>query len=290
MTSEHKRYFDEGLHYQEIGDFQTASDCFKKVFQSDPTQAEAWYLAGLSFLKLKRKAEGGMYLRRALKEFDDRIAQEIALEDSFYYKACTLAWLQEKDLILETLEACFTQNPIYVAKVRENEAFLAYQEEEEFYEALEQLYQKWEAVAQAKDEAYENILPIPPSQEEAVFEEYLQNHQWEIDRSLPEDDAQLETGTGLLAQYPHNERLHISMSYLCQEHTILLALQSKKNQEEEQAYRIYKENTIKELLQEIVAYQDEVHEDNWMEFIGVLVDVCDALTFEMPDGRTVKIA
>lgn len=330
MHPESKRYFDQGLHYQEIGDFQAAADSFKKVTQKEPNHAEAWYLAGLSFLKLKRKAEGGMYLRRALKEYEDQVLQQPEDAQVLYFKACTLAWLTEKDLALKALEACLSLDPNYASQLAGEEAFVNYTEDKEFLVKLEAMEQDptdslvdptdlvdEPALAEALE--IEEVSPISEDEQEveetvdmledtpednapkeSIFEKYLANHHWTIDRYLNSDDTQSAStdapptdwanAPSLLAQYPHNERLNISMSYQCQEHTILLELKSKRNKEEEQAYRIYKKDTIEELLEEIVAYQDQIHEDNWMEFIGVLVDVCDSLLFEMPDGRTVKIA
>lgn len=89
-------WYDKGIAYGSMGDFQRAADCFDKVLEINAGHAGAWYNQGRALGKL------GSFLR-AIDSFDHALALAPDNADAWYYKGITFVRLKK----IPEAYACF---------------------------------------------------------------------------------------------------------------------------------------------------------------------------------------
>ncbi len=285
-----QKYYQQGKDYWDAQDYQAAADAFKESTKFKKEEAEAWHQAGLCLLKLERHAEGGMYLRRALIEYQKRIEQGLDKSYNLYQEAKLQAIFQDKEACMATLSKSIELHPEQAELVQQEEEFAAYQEDTDFLEMMAPFLQKSTPIRYQGNKLRKEELNIEQTRNHSVFVLELEKNGWEVEDFQTQLDSETGASPQAFAAYTHNEDLHLSLGYHLDENLIFMELGSRKKEAEMQAYRIYKAQDIEELLAVIIEFQEKVDEHNWTELIEALVDVCDSLLFEMPDGRRVRVA
>ena len=290
MKPHFEKYYEQGLSYFELENYLEAATCFKKAANYKKHHAESWHLAGISLIKQQRQAEGGMYLQRALNEYEDRIEKGILRDHNLYQKACIHAFFKDKEPLLQSLKDALSLNSNIAEEALQEVAFKPFYEDEDFLATLEthlkRLYKlRYKGKNMRKEDLNEDQI-----NKLKVFIEELNQHDWETE----DYEEQLSSDEGVAPQafatYENNPHLFFAIGYYIDENLIYLELQSREDEDDIQAYRIYQSEDIKKIILVIIQFQDKLMESNWTDLIEELVDLCDSLLFELPDGRKVRVA
>ncbi|NJL13161.1 MAG: tetratricopeptide repeat protein [Microscillaceae bacterium] len=290
MTTTFSKYYDQGLEYQKMGDYPAAAEAFKKATLHDKNHPEAWYQAGFVLMRLSRHAEAGMYLRRALAEYEQKIAQEYQKDYHLYRKACILALLGDWSPALSALAASVNYNPLYAEYAQQAAEFEKCPDPTTWQDILALPLEKLKSLRYRGQKLQRHELPTHTWLHRAYFLDFLALQGWQTEAyaSLWENDLALTPQASAL--YLHNPALDIRLSYYLDEQLLFMELLHRQEPDNAQAYRIYLQNGPEATLAIIRDFQDQVNYHNWEDFMEALIEVCRSLLFEMPDGRKVKVA
>lgn len=290
MKSQALKYYELGLFYQEINDYIKAAEVFKKSSSLNKSHAESWHAAGVSLFEVKRQAEAGMYFTRALQEYQLRIDNGDEKAYNLFQTACIQALFRDKEKAIKNLKVAIQLNPQHADQVLQVEYFQDWMEDPQFQEALRPSLNHLKKIRYKGKPLTIAELNEDQLGKRKIFLNAFQENQWKTE----DFDQLLHSNAGsspqAFADYQGNPHLMMGVSYHLDEDLFFLELQNRQDQEDEQAYRIYKNANIQEIIQVLVEYQNQLTESNWTELIGALVDYCDSMLFEMPDGRKVRIA
>lgn len=290
MNLEVEEFYTQGQIFYESGDYLTALELFKKTTSLQKDYAEAWLYAGIALLKMNRQAEAGIFLRRAELEYSKRIENHIQMDFNYYLRACVAALLHEKELLLSSLKEAVRLNPEYGEAALEEELFEMYREEDDFLEVIKPELDFWDAIRYKGNKLAKSDLDVFQLQNRFTFLTKLSENDWEIEDFEAMFESNISITPQAYAEFTKNESIHIALYYYVDEYLIFMELQNRNFAEDTQAYRLYKKENLESVLNCLIAFQDTVHQDNWEDLIEVLIEVCDAVLFEMPDGRKVKVS
>ncbi len=290
MGDEFNKHYEQGLGYQHLGDYQAAAECFKKATLLDKNKPEAWYEAGFTLIQVQRFAEAGMYLRRALAEYEREIQLEKQKDFHYYQKACVLSLLNEMAEALEALRASVMLNPFYAEIASQSLAFKCFEEDDAFYDLLREPLHKLKQMRYRGKPSKQSQLSALAWLNRQKFLSVLKQEGWQIEdyKALWENDQRLSPQA--TAIYQKNEVLVIQLDYYLDEHLIFMEMKNRGSEDNSQAYRIYLGEKPDTVLEIITQFQAEVNFHNWEDFMEALIEVCKSLLFEMPDGRKVKVS
>ena len=290
MKPHFEKYYKQGLSYLELENYMEAANCFKKAINYRKHHAESWHLAGIALIKQQRQAEGGMYLQRALNEYEQRIEKGIQRDHNSYQKACIHAFFKDKESLIQSLKDALRLNSNIAEEALTEEAFKPFFDDEDFIEILHaHLNRLYKLRYKGKNMRKEDLNEEQIEKLKLFLEEFKQ-HKWHTEDF--EDLLISEEGVApqAFAIYENNPHLHFAIGYYIDENLIYLELQSRDDEDDIQAYRLYQSENIKEIILVIIQFQDKLMESNWTDLIEELVDLCDSLLFELPDGRKVRVA
>lgn len=290
MKSQFEKYYEQGLSYLKIENYVEAANSFKKASNYQKNHAETWHLAGFALIKQQRQAEAGMYLQRALLEYEHLIVQGVQRDHNFYQKACIHAFFKDKALLLQCLSNALSLDSNLAEVALKEEAFAPYYEDQDFKEVLHAHLNRLYKLRYKGKNLRKEDLKAEQLEKRRFFIEELKSNQWQTEDFEQLLDSETGVAPQAFASYEKNSDLHFAIGYYMDENLIYLELKSRTDQEDVQAYRVYQADDIKALVHVIIQFQDSLKESNWTELIESLVDVCDSLLFEMPDGRKVRVA
>jgi tetratricopeptide (TPR) repeat protein len=290
MGDEFSKHYEQGLGYQRLENYHAAAECFKKATLIDKHRPESWYEAGFTLIQIQRLAEAGMYLRRALAEYEREIQLEKQKDFNYYQKACALALLNENQEALQALATSVTYNPFYAEIASNSLAFIHLYQNDDFQSILREPLVKLEQMRFRGKKVRQSELSALSWINRQKFLSTLHQEGWKTEdfKSIWENDQALSPQ--VTALYQRNEALLIQLSYYLDEELIFMEMRNRGNEENSQAYRIYLGQKPDTVLEVITRFQSKVDFQNWEDFMEALIDVCKSLLFEMPDGRKVKVS
>ncbi len=290
MGSEYTKYYEQGMGYQKIGDYQVAAECFKKATLLDKSKPEAWYQAGFALIQIQRFAEAGIYLRRALAEYEYEIQQSYQKDYNYYQKACVLALLNEPQQALSALAISVSFNPLFAEMALQSPVFKKLKEITDFENLLEEPLEKLQQMRFRGNKIKQSQLSATDWLNRQKFLSTLNHAGWTVEayQSLWDNDQALAPQA--FARYEKNNDLVIELGYYLDEQLIFMELRKSIDDDTQQAYRIYLAQKPDKVLEVMTQFQNQVNFQNWEDFMEALIDVCKSLLFEMPDGRKVKVS
>ncbi len=290
MGSEYTKYYEQGMGYQKIGDYQVAAECFKKATLLDKSQPEAWYQAGFALIQTQRFAEAGIYLRRALTEYEREIQQSYQKDYNYYQKAAVLALLNEGQQAVSALAISVNFNPLFAEMALQSPVFQNLRTMPEFQQLLEVPLNKLQQMRFRGEKIRQSQLLATDWLHRQKFLSTLRQAGWIVEayQSLWDNDQALAPQA--FARYEKNKDLVIELSYYLDAQLIFMELRKSVNDDTQQAYRIYLAQKPDKVLEVITQFQNQVNFQNWEDFMEALIEVCKSLLFEMPDGRKVKVS
>ncbi|TAG86018.1 MAG: hypothetical protein EAZ20_13645 [Bacteroidetes bacterium] len=121
-----------------------------------------------------------------------------------------------------------------------------------------------------------------------IITEILKAKNW-VNNDLEIDfENDIAIAPQILLFYPNNPNFEMQLSYYIEENFIFLDLLSKNQRTESQTCKL-KANNLGELIEKIILTQDTLNDDNWTDFLGEVIDICEEVTLQMADGRQVKL-
>jgi tetratricopeptide (TPR) repeat protein len=290
MQAHFEKYYQQGLQYLKLGDYHEASEAFKKAVNYNKNSAEAWQYVGYALSKLNRNAEAGMFLRKALDEYDRRLESNAPKADNYYGKASVLAMLFDKQPALETLHKAVQIEPIYAEKAVQQNFFGFFETDADFLKTIQSPLHILASMRFRGNPLCKSELNLAQLHFRQIFLEKMFHGGWKIQDFSTAFENNEPIFPQAQASYVNPQNLSIKLSYYLDEHLVFMELENGLDDEDLQAYRLYKKDKIEELLEVIIAFQEKIDSINWDDFIGELIDVCDSVSFEMPDGRKVKVS
>lgn len=290
MNLEVEEYYAQGQAHFEVSEFLEAYQSFKRASEISKDFAEAWHYAGIVLLKLHRKAEGGMYLRRADLEYSKRIQKDIEPDYNYYLKSCIWALLEEKENTIEALKEAIHHNPEYAETALSEVLFSFLLDDEDFTALIKVSIDLLDAKRYKGTKICLNDFTEEFIENRNLFLQKLHQNGWQIDDYEMMLEAGLCIAPQASAEFVANENIYIALHYYLDEGLLYLELQNRMLEDDVQAYRLYKSQNIEELLNVLIDFEQRITKENWEDLVESLIDVCDSVLFELPDGRKVKVS
>lgn len=284
--------YNAAREFYEKKDFNKAFDLYKAALQVKADYAVVWQEAGYTLMQMQRMAEAGIYFRKALLQYDQNENIDIPIDKKMYLKACLHAILEEKDETISHLKQAVELNPELLKKIINEDDFQAFINDEDFLAIITSHQYQNNHQQNSKKEREQAIQKDELSEEEIIKRdivvEILQNENWnntEIEKQYQENQP---TTPQAMLFYSNNPNFEIYLSYYIQQNCIYLDLYNKNQRSENQICK-FKINNLADIIQKILEAQDQISDDNWTDWLGEFIDICEEVTLEMPDGRQVKI-
>lgn len=290
MRDDYENYFNQGMIFKQLGDYTKSSDCFKKAANLNKSSAEAWREAGVTLLKLNRKAEAGMFLMRAMTEYDKKMQNDLHYELILFQKACIFSLLGDMENAFLQWEQAVKLDPLLAEASLKEEYLENLRKKPEFQQLLQAKLQHLEQLRYRGKKLRINELNEEQSYLRKKFLNFLEEKGWQINNYAAELESLFGASPQAGAEYHQNEHLRIQLEYYLDENLVLMELTSRINEEERQSYRLYVKSEILPLLEILHSYRSKVNDENWSEMIEALIEVCESVILEMPDGRKVKVS
>ncbi len=240
-------------HYEEAlacQDFFTAIEMLKQYVSQNPQAAMEWYWLGYTLMRIRLYAQAGLYLRRALREFEGQETAEV-----YITKASIYALLQEKDICMHHIHTALWINPALLDNLPQDitlQGFLQTQDWDNIY-------------------AIQNIRNC---------QAYLTKNSWEAMPRMPEKNFLFQ------AVFHKNPYWILHLAYEPLERQCSLKLQ---NIQDTHIYHFRPQADSFAWLGVLTNCQYTITDKQWSELSESLIEVCEAVTWEMPDGRRIKI-
>lgn len=239
-------------------DFFVAIEMLKQYVSQNPHAAMEWYWLGYALMRVHLYAQAGLYLRRSLRELDAQTPESSQNAEIYVTKASIYALLQEKDICLQHLHTALWIKP----------------------SLLESLPQDITLQNILQEQDWDNIYA---TQNIRSCQTYLGKHGWEI---LPKNPEKMLC---LQASYKKNLHWVLVLAYQPLERQGTIQLQNIKDTEDKHLYHFRPQQDSFEWLGILAHCQDRINNVQWSELSEALIEVCDSLVWEMPDGRRIKI-
>lgn len=290
MQEESVYFYNKGQLFFQEGKFWEAIEAYKNALTEGKHQAEIWLQLGICYVKVNRIAEAGMYFLRALQEYDLLFEDQVNIAENNFGKARAYAYLKMEDEMLDVLQKALRVDPNFAETALELPEFQAFLEKEELRELLKthidlliSLQFKGEKINLQELDEQQNELRL-------LFIRILKNAEW-----LVEDYEELiKNGIAVSpqakAEYLANSAIRLQLEYYLDEHLIFMEMQSLSDSTDVQAYRLYLKEQLPEVLQILTQYQSTLNMENWADMLEQIIEMCDSVLLEMPDGRKVKIS
>lgn len=239
-------------------DFFVAIEMLKQYVSQNPHAAMEWYWLGYALMRVHLHAQAGLYLRRSLRELDNQTPSATQNAETYVTKASIYALLQEKDICIQHLHTALWINPTLLEDLPHDITL--------------------QGILQPQD--WENIYTTLRIRN---CQDYLTKHGWEI----PAKNA--DKSMTLQAIYKENVYWHLQLDYELIEHQGIILLQDTQDRENKHIYHFRAHKNSFEWLGILVHCPHTITDKQWSELSEALIEVCETVTWEVPDGRRIKI-
>ncbi len=239
-------------------DFFAAIELLKDHLNQKPHATMEWYWLGYALMCANLYAEAGIYLRRALLELDAETPLTAQTAEIYVTKASVYALLQEKDICLRHIHTALWLKPSLIDSLLQDIT-------------LQKIFQP---------EDWQNITA---TQNARYYTEQLVKAKWEIIARTPKKMSDCE------ATYHLNIYWLLHLSYNSHLHQVSLAMQNKEDETDKHLFHFRPIAHDFNWLTIIFEKQSIITHTQWSILSEALIEVCDNLIWEMPDGRRIKI-
>ncbi|TAE19294.1 MAG: hypothetical protein EAZ95_02205 [Bacteroidetes bacterium] len=240
-----------------VHDFFAAIELLKQYVSQNPHAIMEWYWLGYSLMRVHLHAEAGLYLRRALRELDSQTPLFAQTAEIYVTKASIYALLEEKDICLQHINTALWLKPQLLEKLPQDITL--------------------QKVLQPQD-----WKQIEATQQLRYCQEQLAKHRWENVLRINEKNV----GQSL---YHFNAHWVLQLTYEPLQRQVAILLQNKQDVEDKHLYHFRPLPQATDWLGVLFNFQDTIAENNWSELSEALIEVCESIVWEMPDGRRIKI-
>lgn len=288
MNQDFEHYYNLGVAYKEQGDFENSAEAHLKALEFSEDYIEGWHNAGAALLRIGKSEEAKVYLLRALEEYQKRIDEDENTGFNLFWQSCVYALLQQKEDALNTLAAAIQLNPIYAEEAPEEEDFEHYYQDEDFITIIEEELKALEILRyRGKSLSLEDLDP-EEQEERNYFVNTLKDAGWDTEQMESYIQAGVSVSPQAMGDYCENPEYCIRLSFHLDERLIFMELIHHQS-DEVQAYRLYFKKSVQVILKEVIAFQNTLRSENWMDLIKKLIPLCKDLFYEMPNGMKVKL-
>ena len=288
MNPEFEKYYNQGIEYRDQGNHELSAEAHIKALEFYEDYAEAWHNAGAALLRIQQDDEAIPYLLRALKEYQKRIDEDEDIAYNLFWKSCAYALLEQKEKALQTLRDAIQHNSIYAEEATREEDHMQYFEDEDFKAIIDEGLKELDELRYRGESLSIEDLEPDELEDRDKFVQILKDAGWKID----EIEEYFQEGTAVCPQamgdYDDNPNYCIRLSYHVDEKLVFMELLNQDN-DEIQAYRLYYKKSVQKLTQEIIAFQNDINPDNWMDMIKKLIPKCHEVLYELPNGMKMKL-
>jgi tetratricopeptide (TPR) repeat protein len=239
-------------------DFFGAIELLKQYVSQNPHAAMEWYWLGYALMRVHLYAEAGFYLRRALRELDTQTPLFAQTGEIYVTKASIYALLEEKDICLQHIYTALWLKP----------------------NLLDTLPQDITLQRILQEQDWKQIHAI---QQIRYCQEQLTKHGWE---SLPRSTERNNAGKSV---YNFNPYWELQLLYEPLVNHAVLYLQNRQDAEDRHIYHFRPLPDNQTWLSVLFQSQDNITTQNWSSLSESLIEVCESVVWEMPDGRRIKI-
>lgn len=278
--------YQQAIQYKKEGEYDLSWEIFKELLKQDAEKISAimLYEVGEVLQKLERMAQAGMYLRSALK-----MSRKIESGNSFYLIAKINIHLEEEKASLFYLKKAIDIDKKYIDYALQETVFEELKEHEKFKKLTQKSTTNIiESSENTEKPTTQDKIQSEPSYQ--VFIDLLSQHKWQTDKPSNTFENKLQVLPNAVAEYTQNPELNFKIAYYADSSLVYLQLQNTEDVDDEQIYRFYTENNITEFLATLIDYQNKLTPNNWEDFLENIIPTCKEVSFEMPDGRQVKIS
>jgi tetratricopeptide (TPR) repeat protein len=290
MQEEVLLHFQKGKSFFQANKFWEAIEYFKKALAEDKNQAEIWLLLGICYVKVNRIAEAGMNFQRAIQAYEVVFEDQVNIAASNFGKARAFAYLNMEYEMVESLQKALRIDPNFAETTLELPEFQAFIEKSYFRELLKthidlliSLQFKGEKIKLQQLDAKQNKL-------RRLFIQKLKEAHWQVEDFEELIKAGMAVSPQAKAEFLGNKAIRLRLEYYLDEHLLFMEMQNLADSSDIQAYRLYLEEKLPNVLQIITHYQHTLDIDNWGDMLEQIVEFCDTVLLEMPDGRKIKIS
>ncbi|MCU0445266.1 MAG: tetratricopeptide repeat protein [Microscillaceae bacterium] len=284
------QYIDQAQKYQMQGEFLAAIDHYKKALDIDPDYAEAWHQLGLVYNQIKRFADAGISYRQALRMYEKRLQNDAPMDYNTFAKAQVLASLHETEEMTYALEKALRMNPYFAKKTLEMLEFKPFLADESFRLLIQKHLDLLSTLQYRGSKLQKNDLTELQTQRREVFIQYLRQNDWFVEDFGAMWDSEMTIAPQATAEYRHNEHIQLFLEYYLDENLLFMELRNRFVESDSQAYRLYIQDQLRDLLQIIHQYQSILNMENWEAMLEQIIEIADSVLLEMPDGRKVKVS
>ncbi|MDX2302335.1 MAG: tetratricopeptide repeat protein [Microscillaceae bacterium] len=288
MNAEFEKYYNQGIAFKQEGKHSLSAEAHIKALEFFEDFAEGWHNAGAALLRIQKTQEAEPYLLRALNEYQKRLDEDENTAYNLFWKSCVYALLHQKEAMLQTLQEAIQHNPVYAEEAPEEEDFAEFLQDEDFIALIEEELKALELLHyRGKSLSMEELTP-EDLEDRILFVQTLQKAGWDTQQIESYIQAGLSVSPQAMGEYCDNPDFCIRLSYHIDESLLFMELLNQHN-EEVQAYRLYFKKSIHPIVAEVIAFQNILSPDNWMNLIKKLIPLCKDLLYELPNGVKVKL-